>query len=258
MNLTPEQRRDPMTRCHTCDRPLATPELEAHVDGCECAACVSHCWSEYGAACEAPDWRGRAMRAEAMLAELAGGGDKMTQPIDDGVVAEILFGAKEATEAAEGRTIEALRRSLSALSIKFSNLAMSYSRRGMAARLSVAQEARERAEAERDAAIAKLAAVENQRDHLKRVLEACQSRHVGLMTERDAAIAKLAEVESDLDRALDALDAAVAKQAIAGRVVAAARRLICDDPRVAQFSDCGIHAAIAAYDAANAGKEPGR
>lgn len=54
-----------MTRCPTCDRPLATPDLEAHADSCECAACVAHCWSEYGADCKPVDWRERALKAEA-------------------------------------------------------------------------------------------------------------------------------------------------------------------------------------------------
>lgn len=43
-----------MEWCATCDRPLATPALEAHVDGCACTECVAACWKEYGGDCE-PD-----------------------------------------------------------------------------------------------------------------------------------------------------------------------------------------------------------
>jgi len=52
--------------CPRCDRPEPTPELRNHPGGCECAACVSVCWG----GCEPIDWRERALRAEARVAEL--------------------------------------------------------------------------------------------------------------------------------------------------------------------------------------------
>jgi hypothetical protein len=55
--------------CGTCGRPLATDELVEHGDGdgCECAACSAHCWSEFGVRCEPADFKAE---RDSLLADL--------------------------------------------------------------------------------------------------------------------------------------------------------------------------------------------
>lgn len=57
-----------MTRCHSCDRPLATQaDYDAHPDGCMCPRCVALCWRAWTTEClgQPVDWRARALKAEA-------------------------------------------------------------------------------------------------------------------------------------------------------------------------------------------------
>ena len=64
------------TRCHACDRRLATA-ADYLTEACPvCDAgdpCPPHdalCWSSFGTRCTAIDWRGRALAAEAEVARL--------------------------------------------------------------------------------------------------------------------------------------------------------------------------------------------
>ena len=65
------------TRCHACDRRLATA-ADYPTEACPvCDAgdpCPPHdalCWSSFGTRCTAIDWRGRALAAEALLGAAA-------------------------------------------------------------------------------------------------------------------------------------------------------------------------------------------
>ena len=67
------------TRCHACDRRLATA-ADYPTEACPvCDAgdpCPPHdalCWSSFGTRCTAIDWRGRALAAEALLGAAARG-----------------------------------------------------------------------------------------------------------------------------------------------------------------------------------------
>lgn len=67
------------TRCHACDRRLATA-ADYLTEACPvCDAgdpCPPHdalCWSSFGTRCTAIDWRGRALAAEALLGAAARG-----------------------------------------------------------------------------------------------------------------------------------------------------------------------------------------
>jgi hypothetical protein len=52
-------------RCPNCDRPKAV--WNNHREACDCAYCVSVCWSRWGTTCPSVDWRARALRAEEAL-----------------------------------------------------------------------------------------------------------------------------------------------------------------------------------------------
>ena len=104
------------TRCHACDRRLATA-ADYLTEACPvCDAgdpCPPHdalCWSSFGTRCTAIDWRGRALAAEARLGAAARGklprcvtcGDQLAtrhwpDTVDD--VCDVCF----AEEGAEGR-----------------------------------------------------------------------------------------------------------------------------------------------------------
>ena len=59
--------------CPRCDQPIATQtDHDACPGGCECTRCVSLCWSAFGSACVAVDWRSRALTAEAERDEWSG------------------------------------------------------------------------------------------------------------------------------------------------------------------------------------------